>query len=519
MKRQGCVTLMLLLIGAFAARVARADDPAAVTPERVKSAVAALDKLAADTLRRTGVPGIAVAVVAHDKVVFLKGYGVREAGKPAPIDADTVFQLASVSKPITSTVLAALVGEKKFGWDDRVIDRDPGFCLYDAASTRELRVRDLLCHRSSLPDHCGDLLEDLGYDRATILHRLRYQPPDSSFRAAYAYTNFGYTEGALCGALAAGTTWEDLAREKLYAPLGMKSTSSRFVDYAQAPNRALLHSLVDGKWVAKNTRQPDAQSPAGGVSSTLNDITRWLRLSLAEGKFEGRQIVDPAALFETHSPQIVTNFDPQGGRMVTYGLGWIVEMERGGRVLLKHSGGFDLGMRTEVALLPADEIGIAVFSNAGPTGIPEAIVESFFDLLFDGKVQRDWVEFANRMFALQIEREAGERFDYSQPPVNPVAPAENATYTAKYRNDFFGEIEIAARQGVLQLLLGPKKQPFPLKHWNRDVFTYEPTGEMAAGTSGVTFLVGPSGKADRVLLENLNIHGMGTFARITNASK
>lgn len=513
MKQRPCLARTILSLSLLAAPLAQADE-ASVTPQQIKTALAALDKLTADTLKQTGVPGIAVAIVSHDEVVFLKGYGVREAGQPALIDADTVFQLASVSKPITSTVLAAVVGEKKLDWDDRVIDHDPGFRLYDAASTRELRVRDLLCHRSSLPDHCGDLLEDIGYDRATILHRLRYQPPGSSFRAAYAYTNYGYTEGAQCGALAAGMAWEDLAREKLYAPLGMKSTSSRFADYAKAPNRALIHVLVDGKWVAKNTRQPDAQAPAGGVSSTLNDITRWLRLSLAEGKFDGKHIVDAAALAETHSPQIVTNFDPKGGRLVTYGLGWIVEMERGGRVLLKHSGGFDLGMRTEVALLPGDEIGIAVFSNAGPTGIPEAIVESFFDLLLDGKLERDWVEFANRMFALQVAQEVGDQFDFSKPPSKPNPPVASSTYTASYRNDFFGEIEVAERDGALQLLLGPKKQPSPLKHWNRDVFTYEPTGEMATGTSGVTFLVGPNGKAERVLIDHLNAHGMGTFERV-----
>lgn len=518
MKSYVCWSVMMLCGMCASAR--GADRASSVSPEQIKKTVAEIDKLTADTLKRTGVPCIAVAVVSHDKVVFIKGYGVREAGKPAAIDADTVFQLASVSKPITSTVLAALVGEKTFGWDDRVIDRDPGFCLYDAASTRELRVRDLLCHRSSLPDHCGDLLEDMGYDRATILHRLRYQPPGSSFRAAYAYTNYGYTEGALCGALAAGKPWEDLAREKLYAPLGMKSTSSRYADYAKAPNRALIHVKVDGKWVAKNTRQPDAQAPAGGVSSTLNDITRWLRLSLAEGKFEGRQIVDPAALAETHSPQMVTNFDPKAGRLVTYGLGWNVAMERSGRVLLKHSGGFDLGMRTEVALLPADEIGIAVFSNAGPTGIPEAITESFFDLLFDGKLQRDWVEFADRMFALQIAQEAGEQFDYSQPKEKPGAALPPAAYTAKYQNDFFGEIEVAERDGKLVLLLGPKPLSFELKHWDRDVFVYQPIGEMATGPSGVCFAVGPSGKADRVLIENLNVHGMGTFPRVEeNASR
>ena len=142
-----------------------------------------LDKLVEQTLKKTGVPGMAIAVVCKDQVVYLKGFGVREAGKEERVDADTVFQLASVSKPMASTVLAALVGEGLIDWDDRVIDHDPGFRLSDPFVTREVTLRDLLCHRSGLPDHAGDLLEDLGYDRAEVLRRLRYLKPASSFRS------------------------------------------------------------------------------------------------------------------------------------------------------------------------------------------------------------------------------------------------------------------------------------------------------------------------------------------------
>jgi CubicO group peptidase (beta-lactamase class C family) len=169
----------------FMSAAATADDsPAgAFTPERVKAATAELEKLAQQTLKGMDLPGIAIAVVHRDRVVYKQGFGVREAGKPDAIDADTVFQLASVSKPLSSTVLAAIVGEGRISWDDRVIDHDASFRMYDPYVTRELRLRDLLCHRSGLPDHAGDLLEDLGFDRNEILRRLRYQPPDSSFRA------------------------------------------------------------------------------------------------------------------------------------------------------------------------------------------------------------------------------------------------------------------------------------------------------------------------------------------------
>ena len=139
---------------------------------------------------------------------------------------------------------------------------------------------------------------------------MRYQPPDSSFRSQYAYTNFGYSEAGYAAAKASGESWEELAAKKLFEPLGMTSTSYRFADYAKAKNRALLHVRVDGKWIAKNTRQPDAQAPAGGASTTLNDLVA-LDATAIERRQVGRTAVDFAAeaLAETHTPQIVTGFN------------------------------------------------------------------------------------------------------------------------------------------------------------------------------------------------------------------
>ena len=508
--------LCVLSICCLATQALAADTTptSAVTPERVAAAVTKLEALANQTLKSMGVPGVAIAVIHQDRVVFKQCFGVREAGKPDRIDAETVFQLASVSKPITATVLAALVGEGKITWDDRVTDHDPSFEMHEPYVTHELRLRDLLCHRSGLPDHCGDLLEDLGFPRHEILRRLRYQPPSGGFRSQYAYTNFGYSEAAFAAALACDKPWEELAAEELFAPLGMNTTSFRFADYAKAPNRALIHVLVDGKWVAQNTRQPDAQAPAGGASSTLNDLVHWLRLLLNEGRLDGRQLISAAALAETHTPQMLLSFTPEQGRIGSYGLGWNIGVERGGRVFWRHSGGFSLGMRTEVALLPSEKLAICVLSNAGPTGVPEGLTESFFDLVLDGKLQRDWIEFANRMFAEETAKELAQQRDYSHPPEKPTPPLAAATYTGKYANSFFGTIEVAEKEGGLVVRLGPTPLEFPLRHWDRDVFLYQPTGESAGGPSGLRFSVAPDNQADGVLIEFLNIHGQGTFARV-----
>jgi len=510
--------LLCLIVVCAMPLVAQAEDASpksTLSAEQVQSALVELEKLAESTIKTSGAPGIGIAIVHQDKVVYQKGFGVREVGKPELIDADTVFQLASVSKPITSTILAALVGEGKIDWDDRVIDHDPDFRMYDPWVTREVRLRDFLCHRSGLPDHWGDLLEDMGFERDEILRRAQFQPPASSFRSGYAYTNFGYSEAAYASAKAVGVPWDELAAKKLFKPLGMKSTSARFADYAQAKNRALIHVRVDGKWTPKNTRQPDAQTPAGGVSSTLRDMTQWLRLQAGAGKFDGRQLVAAQALAETHKPQFVFGLSPDQGRLSSYGLGWNVSVERGGRVFWKHSGGFSLGERTEVAVLPVEQIAIVVLSNGGNTGVPEGLTESFFDLVIDGKLQRDWLEFANRMAAEDAKKEFAAERDYSHLPEQPTPALKPAAYIGKYANALFGEIEVAEKEGGFVLRLGPKAMEFALRHWDRDTFTYQPTGESAGGPTGVRFAVAPDGKADRVLIEFLDVHGQGTFTRDT----
>ncbi len=509
----------IVVIAAFGlpySNCALGDDVAAprITPERLQAAIAKVDELAEATVKENGSPGLAIVIVHRDQVIFTKCLGVREVGQPELIDANTVFQIASMSKPITSTVLARLAGEKAIGWDDRVSDHDPSFVMYTPYVTRELRLRDLLCHRSGLPDHAGDLLEDMGYPAAEVLRRLRYQPPSSSFRAGYAYNNFGYSEAAYAAAKGVGAEWDQLAQEQLFAPLGMKSTSYAFADYAAAKNRAKLHVLVDGKWTAKNTRQPDGQAPAGGVSSTITDLAQWMRLQLGGGKFEGKQLIEGAALAETHTPQIVTGFTPEQGRIGTYGLGWNVSDQRGGLIVVNHSGAFSLGAATEASLIPTEELGITVLSNGSPHGVPEGLTESFFDWALDGELENDWMAFAKGKFAEMDAAELAQTSDFSQAPAKPGSPLAPLAYAGKYQNEYFGVIEVAEKGGKLTLGLGPKLQQFALTHWDRDVYWFQPTGEMAAGRSGVIFSVGPEGRAGSVLIENLNVNGLGRFERV-----
>ncbi|MFF7051643.1 serine hydrolase [Streptomyces griseorubiginosus] len=489
-----------------------AQPPSQLTRAKVETAVSRLDGVVQDVMRRSGVPGVAVGVVYDDKVMYLKGFGTRKVGTKDRVGADTVFQLASVSKPLASTVVAAAVGEETVGWDDPVVKYTPGFALKDPWVSRHVTLADLFSHRSGLPDHAGDLLEDLGYDRSYILDHLRYEPL-APFRAHYAYTNFGLTEAAVATARAAGTSWEKLSADKVYRPLGMNSTSSSFADYEKAANKAILHVKTDGTWRAEHVRDADAQSPAGGASSTVRDMTKWLRLQLGNGKFEGHQVVDAEALEETHLPHIVSE-PPHSpaGRAGFYGLGWNVSYDDQGRLKLGHSGAFALGAATNVALLPSEKLGIVVLTNGEPIGVPEAISTTFLDTAQTGGPTVDWLTFLGPIFKQATE---GERspVDYTKPPASPKPAKATSTYTGTYANYYYGRLTISAQGGELTMQLGPKKQRFPLRHYDGDTFSYRTTGENAVGLSGVTFTVGSGGRADKVRVENLNTTGLGTFTR------
>ena len=488
-----------------------------VTPERVRAALAQLDDLVGETLARTKVPGMAVAVVHGDETPYLKGFGTREAGKDAPVDVDTVFQLASMSKPIASTIVAGVVGDGTVTWDGHLADLLPTFQMFDSWVTAQVTVRDMFCHRSGLPDHGGDLLEDLGYDRAQVLHRLRFMEPSSSFRSAYAYTNFGPTAAAVAVAAVAKTVWEDLAASRLYEPLGMTRTSSRFAGFMAKRNRAVGHMLVDGVWTHKEQRDPDAQSPAGGVSSTVRDLARWMRLQLGAGTFEGQEIIAAAALGETHRPQIVSNpaKDPAKDLTGFYGLGWGVGYTDDGGVRISHSGAFALGAGTAVYCYPGSGLGITVLTNASPVGAAENVALSFLDIAEHGEITRDWPTLLTGAFAQMNAPTYGTKVDYTKPPGAATASLLATAYTGSFGNDLYGDITIEKAGGGLALRAGPALRAFPLTHYDRDVFWYQPVGENAYGPSGVTFTIGADGKAERVTIENLDKDGQGTFVRST----
>ena len=164
-------------------------------------------------------------------------------------------------------------------------------------------------------------------------------------------------------------------------------------------------------------------------------------------------------------------------------------------------------------LLPAEQLGVVVLTNGAPIGIAEALTQSFLDLATTGAVQRDWVTLYQGAFAQLIEHFHNQVADYSTPPAQPSPPLVNNAYVGTYDNDFYGSIQIVEQDGSLVMLQGPNPNSFALRHWDRDIWLYDPIGESAPGTSGVTFKIGPDGIADSVVVENLDLDHVGTFTK------
>jgi CubicO group peptidase (beta-lactamase class C family) len=483
------------------------------TREKVLAAVPKLKELAHQVVDKQLVPGLSVAIVHRDDVVLLDAFGVRQAGKPEPVTVDTVFQLASVSKPLASTVVAALVGDGKVTWDSRIRDIDPGFALFDELATATVTVRDLFAHRSGLPGNVGNDIEELGFTQGEILQRLRLAKPAYGFRNGYAYSNFGLTEGAVAAARFAGRGWEEAAEERLYVPLGMTATSSRYRDFVARADRASLHVPVDGTWAAFTRRNADAQSPAGGASSSARDLAQWLRLLLANGQHDGRPLIAREALEQVHVPAIVRSVDSKSGVPSFYGLGWAIGYHEHG-VEWSHAGAFSAGARTFVRLLPGEQLGIVVLSNAFPTGVPEAIAATFFDLVFAGGATRDWLADWNALYETGFKASMKGAVGYATPPASAAPALPVSAYLGDYRNDYVGDAKVIDSGGFPFLLLGPSGKRFPLAHFNRDLFVYQPFVESPGWRVGVTFTIGPDGQASEVVIEDLNEEGLGRLTRV-----
>jgi CubicO group peptidase (beta-lactamase class C family) len=462
-------------------------------------------------LKAWNVPGMSLAVVRNDSVIYARGYGVREVGKAAPVTARTVFAIGSSSKAFTAAGVAMLADEKKLSLDAPASLYLPGLQLADPYASRELTVRDLLSHRSGLAR--GDLLwYGSTLDRDEIVRRVRFLQPSWSFRSRFGYQNLMYLAAGQVVAGVAKTNWDDFTRERFFVPLGMtaSSTSTKAVtslaDVAQ-PHAELNEAVRPIPW-----RNIDNIAPAGSINSNAVDMAQWVRLQLGKGTYGGKRLISERMMFEMHTPHTIIPLDTGALRMnpdthlQAYGLGWFLQDYRG-RLVVQHGGNID-GFSALVAMLPEEKLGLVLLTNMDGSGMPAALMHKLFDLHL-GAPARDWSAdmLARTQAARARARLAQQRAEAQRVPnTKPSLPLEQ--YAGVYADSLYGEVHIVADGGALRIDRGPSFQGV-LEHWHFDTFQAKWNAENVA-RAPVTFRLNAAGKVDEV---QMDLGGPVTFKR------
>jgi CubicO group peptidase (beta-lactamase class C family) len=465
--RLNLIFALLLLLSAPLSRFAVGQQ----TDARLKE----IDEYATKAMQDWHVPGFALAIVKDDKVIFAKGYGVRELGKPAPVDERTLFAIASNSKAFTSAALAILVDEGKIKWDDPVTKYLPEFQLYDPYVTREMTIRDLLSHRSGLATFGGDLLwYETNYDRKEILRRIRYLKPTSSFRSSFGYQNIMFVAAGEIVAAVTGKTWDEFVKERFFVPLRMTSTVTSVRAFKPGDNVATPHNEMDGKIRVIRYGNVDSAGGAAAINSNVAEMAEWLRLQLGRGKYEGKQFFSAAAAREMWTPHTIIPIGEQSEKFnptrhfYNYGLGWFLS-DYHGRKVAAHGGGLD-GMISQVGMLPEENLGAVILSNS-ETALPSILMNKVFDV-FLGVPRRDWS--AELLARTKAAKEAGadeEKKLEAERAKNtkPSLPLEK--YAGSYTGQMYGEAKVTEENGklVIRLVHSPNFVG-DLEHWQYDTF-------------------------------------------------
>lgn len=471
-----------------------------------------IDAAVTQTLAAFDIPGVAIALVRAGQPDLTRGYGLRTLGETAAVDAGTRFAIGSCSKAFTSAALAQMVDAGKLSWDRPVREILPDFAMYDPTTTALMTVRDLLVHRSGLPNGAGDLMlfPQTTHSRADVLHGLRYLKSVRGFRTGYDYDNVLYVVAGLVIEAISGKSWEDHVAEALIAPAGMTETATARTRLAGA-NVSGRHfrpgppSLPPRSFAVVHQEYGPALNPAGGVNASARDLARWLHLQLAGGALpDGRRLWSAARSREMWAPQTIvaasdgaTPDDPGLPVQASYALGWRVQDYRGHRMVF-HSG-LLAGQSTRTILIPALGLGLVVLTNADVTRATTALGNIIVDQCLAAPAF-DWIGWARRgteasLAAAVAELRQGQR---AEPTGGPSLPLK--AYAGLYRDPWYGDLEVRAAGRRLHIaFLKTPAFTGPADPWGQDAFRTrfaDPRGEDVIATFHVA-----DGRVDGVTME------------------
>ncbi len=443
--------------------------------------LASLDRFISEAQEAWPVPGMAVVIVKDGETVLEKGYGLREIGGSEPVDEHTLFAIASNTKAFTSAALAMLVEEGKLSWDHPVREHLPYFQLYDPHVSQEMRIRDLLSHRSGLGTYSGDLLwYGTDYSAEEVVRRARF--------------------------LVSGMSWGDFIQERLLSPLGMDRTLVSVGDLPGTTNVATPHKNRTDGVVPVAWYDWDAMAAAGGIISSVSDMAKWMKLRLNHGRWEGASLFSEASSWEmwtVHTPRAVSAGSRRSSPSTHfrgYGLGWSLN-DYQGRLVASHGGGYD-GMFSRVVLVPEENLGIAVLTNS-MTSISTAVTNTILDEYL-GAEGRDW---SGPM--LESWRSARERFEARQSRfldervegTEPSLPLYG--YAGRYGGAMYGDATISVEDDGLVLRLLPNPDLVAdLTHLHYDTYLVRWRETFAwFGQGAATFILDPYGEVTEVKLD------------------
>jgi CubicO group peptidase (beta-lactamase class C family) len=452
-------------------------------------------------------PGMAVSVVRGDDVYYARGHGVIEAGAAARVDADTLFQIGSVSKAFTTAALAILADEGRLAWDDRVIDHLPEFRMYDPWVTREFTIRDLLTHRSGLPLGAGDLLlfPDGNATVAEVIAALRHFPPATSFRSEFAYDNLLYIVAGEVVARASGQPFAEFLERRLLAPLGMDDCVASIDRASDGAAIATPHIEVEGELETTTTRITSLVAAAGGIACSAGSMANWLRFLLGEGALGDQRIVSREQFAQLVEPVTLLRVpgylaEHAGAFINAYALGWGVSSFHG-EPMYSHGGGV-WGMTSFIAFLPRQDVAVFASNNLMSVA-PRAVVNDVIDAWLAGSnpaAGNDWTLILSEASAERgaAARKAVEEAWASRDAASaPRLPLE--AYAGEYEDAWYGTVRIAEQDGRLWFY-SDRNEPLqgPLEHFQYETFVARWTDRRLHADAYVTFALNTAGEVSGI---------------------
>jgi CubicO group peptidase (beta-lactamase class C family) len=463
------------------------------------------DEYVNKALKDWEVPGVGVAIVKNDKVVLAKGYGVRKLGDLTPVDDRTIFAIGSSSKAFTAAALAMLVDEGKIKWDDPVTKHLPGFELYDPYASKEMTVRDLLCHRSGLDR--GDLMwYGSDYGRDEIIRRARFLKPSWSFRSQFGYQNIMYlTAGQIIQAVT-GKSWDDFIKERFFKPLGMAASSASVNDLKASDNVATPHGKIDDKVMAIPWRNIDNIAPAGSINSNVAEMTAWVRLQLSDGEFAGQRLLSSGAIKETQKSHTVVPYEVPwsllfpDAHFLNYGLGWFLSDYRG-RKVVEHGGNID-GMSALVAFIPEEKLGLVVLTNLSGSEMRTALKLRIFDAFLGGEA-KDWSAIhLKTMKGFEAQGKAAEKKQNDERVKGTKPSLALDKYAGTYQDEMYGDVKVEQDESGKLVVRYNRAFTGDLEHWHYDTFQAA-WRDRTLGKSLLTFTLNAQGKVEAVKIQNM----------------